>query len=84
MFDTSKAVSSFAVPDTSAAKTFYGDTLGVNVTDEGDLLFLHLTEDRQILVYPKIDHTPASFTVLNFEVDDIEAAVDALAQRVSR
>lgn len=81
MFDTSRAMSSFAVPGIAAAKAFYNDLLGIAVTEEGELLFLHLTDDRQIMVYPKFDHAPATYTVLNFEVDDIEAAVDALAER---
>lgn len=81
MFDTSKAFSSFAVPDTAAAKAFYSETLGVRVTAEGDILGLHLTDERVITVYPKVDHAPATYTVLNFKVDDIEAAVDALAER---
>ncbi len=80
MFDTRKAFSSFAVPDTTAAKTFYGDTLGIDVSEEGEILGLELTDDRHIMVYPKVDHSPAAYTVLNFEVDDIEAAVDALAE----
>jgi len=81
MFDTSRASSSFAVPDVGTAKAFYSETLGVPVTEDGGLLFLQLGNDRQILVYPKADHSPATYTVLNFEVDDIEAAVDALAER---
>lgn len=81
MFDTKKATSSFAVPDMDSAKAFYAETLGMPVTRDGDLLLLQLGGDRQILVYPKVDHAPATSTVLNFEVDDIEAAVEALAER---
>jgi catechol 2,3-dioxygenase-like lactoylglutathione lyase family enzyme len=81
MFENTKAFSSFAVDDVPAAKRFYGETLGLKVSEQDDLLFLHIAGDRDTLVYPKPDHTPAGFTVLNFPVDDIEAAVDALAER---
>jgi len=81
MFDTSKAFSSFAVPDTSVAKTFYRDTLGFEVSEEGDILGLQLTGDRKVMIYPKVDHAPASYTILNVEVDDIGSAVQALAER---
>jgi catechol 2,3-dioxygenase-like lactoylglutathione lyase family enzyme len=81
LFDTTKAFSGFATPDIAAAKAFYGDTLGVRVSEENGLLNLHLAEDKEILVYPKPDHTPATFTVLNFVVDDIGKAVDELAAR---
>jgi catechol 2,3-dioxygenase-like lactoylglutathione lyase family enzyme len=80
MFDDSRAFSSFAVPDIEAARAFYGDTLGLDVRDssEAGLLELHLGDGAPILVYPKPDHSPANFTVLNFAVPDIDAAVDAL------
>jgi predicted enzyme related to lactoylglutathione lyase len=81
MFETSKAFSSFAVGDASAAATFYGDTLGMKVEEEGDMLLLHLGDDRVIVVYPKQDHLPANYTILNFEVTDVDAAVDDLVQR---
>jgi catechol 2,3-dioxygenase-like lactoylglutathione lyase family enzyme len=78
----STAFSGFAVPDTAAAREFYGDTLGLKVTEEYGLLTLHLNGgDRPTLIYPKPDHTPATYTILNFRVDDIDAAVDALAAR---
>jgi catechol 2,3-dioxygenase-like lactoylglutathione lyase family enzyme len=78
----SNAFSGFAVPDIAAAREFYADTLGLKVTEEYGLLTLHLNGgDRPTLIYPKPDHTPASYTILNFKVDDIEAAVDALAAR---
>ncbi len=78
----STAFSGFAVPDTDAARQFYADTLGLKVTEEYGLLTLHLNGgDRPTLIYPKPDHTPAAYTILNFKVDDIEAAVDALAAR---
>jgi catechol 2,3-dioxygenase-like lactoylglutathione lyase family enzyme len=80
MFDDAIAFSSFAVPDVEAARAFYGDTLGLDVRDsrERGLIELHLGGPAPVLVYPKPDHTPASFTVLNFQVPDIDAAVDAL------
>jgi catechol 2,3-dioxygenase-like lactoylglutathione lyase family enzyme len=78
--DTTKAFSGFAVPDVAAAKAFYGDILGIKVSDEEmGLLNLQLGEGREIIVYPKPDHTPATYTILNFPVDDIDAAVDELA-----
>ena len=81
MFGNTKAFSGFAVDDLEKAKQFYSETLGLEVTEENDLLTLHIAGDRPILVYPKPNHTPASFTILNFPVDDIEAAVDQLAAR---
>ena len=81
MFGNTKAFSGFAVDDIGAAKQFYAETLGLQVTEENDLLTLHIAGGRPILVYPKPDHTPASFTILNFPVDDIEPAVDQLAAR---
>jgi catechol 2,3-dioxygenase-like lactoylglutathione lyase family enzyme len=81
MFGDTKAFSGFSVDDVAAAKKFYGETLGLRVSEQDDLLFLHIAGDRDTLIYPKDDHTPASFTILNFPVEDIEAAVDALAER---
>ena len=83
MFDTKKAFSSFAVPDLAAARTFYADTLGLEVTEEemGPLLSLHLGDGPATMIYAKPDHSPATHTVLNFPVDDVEQAVDALAAR---
>jgi catechol 2,3-dioxygenase-like lactoylglutathione lyase family enzyme len=81
MLDKSKAFSGFSVDDIPRAKEFYGETLGLDVTEENGMLTLHLAGDRPTLVYPKADHTPASFTILNFPVEDIEAAVDGLAKR---
>jgi predicted enzyme related to lactoylglutathione lyase len=71
---------SFAVKDLEAARRFYGGTLGVDVRDnrEMGILEIHGTSGRPIMVYPKPDHRPAVFTVLNFEVKDIETTVDAL------
>jgi catechol 2,3-dioxygenase-like lactoylglutathione lyase family enzyme len=81
VFGTTKAVGSFAVDDLAAARKFYGQTLGLRVSEEGGPLMLHLAGDQRILVYPKPDHTPATFTILNFPVDDIDQAVAELAVR---
>jgi catechol 2,3-dioxygenase-like lactoylglutathione lyase family enzyme len=81
VFENTKAFSGFSVNDIPKAKQFYGDTLGLKVSEENGLLTLHIAGDRATLVYPKEDHTPASFTILNFPVDDIETAIDGLAAR---
>jgi catechol 2,3-dioxygenase-like lactoylglutathione lyase family enzyme len=81
VFENTKAFSGFAVDDIPKAKQFYGDTLGLKVSEENGLLTLQIAGDRPTLVYPKPDHTPASFTILNFPVDDIEKAVDELVGR---
>ena len=78
MLGESKAFSGFAVGDIEAARAFYADTLGLEVTEENGMLTLHLAGERPTLVYPKEDHEPATYTILNFPVDDIDAAVDAL------
>ena len=82
MFNPTKAYSGFAVPDVEKAREFYGDVLGIKTSEDYGLLTLHLEDgDRPTLVYPKPDHTPAAYTILNFQVDDIEQAVDALAAK---
>jgi len=81
MFTTTKAFSGFAVGDIEPARAFYGSTLGIETSEQHGLLTLHLAGDRPTLVYPKPDHTPATYTILNFPVDDIDAAVDALTAR---
>jgi catechol 2,3-dioxygenase-like lactoylglutathione lyase family enzyme len=81
MFGKTKAFSGFSVNDVAAAKAFYGDTLGLEVSESNGLLTLHITGGTDVLVYPKDDHTPATFTILNFPVEDIERAVDELAAR---
>jgi catechol 2,3-dioxygenase-like lactoylglutathione lyase family enzyme len=81
MFTDTKAFSGFAVDDVQKAREFYGDTLGLKTSEEHGLLTLHLAGDRPTLVYPKPDHTPADYTILNFPVDDIDRAVDDLAAR---
>jgi catechol 2,3-dioxygenase-like lactoylglutathione lyase family enzyme len=75
--EQSKAFSGFAVDDVQKAREFYGEALGLETSEEHGLLALHLAGDRDTLVYPKPDHTPATYTILNFPVDDIEKSVDA-------
>ncbi|MDQ3492151.1 MAG: VOC family protein [Chloroflexota bacterium] len=81
MFEDVKAFSGFSVDDVAAAKKFYSETLGLRVSEEYGMLRLHVAEHSGILVYPKPEHTPASFTILNFPVDDIDTAVDELTAR---
>jgi catechol 2,3-dioxygenase-like lactoylglutathione lyase family enzyme len=81
MLADSKAFSGFAVPDVAEARQFYGETLGLRVSEEHGMLQLHLAGGRDVIVYPKPDHSPASYTILNFPVDDVEATVDALTER---
>lgn len=81
MLKDTKAYSGFSVDDIPAAQRFYGDTLGLEVSEDHGNLFLHLAGDRDTLVYPKENHEPATFTILNFEVPDVEEAVDDLTAR---
>jgi len=81
MFENTKAFSGFSVDDLEAAKKFYGDVLGLKASERYGLLTLHLAGGRDTLVYPKPDHAPATYTILNFAVDDIDAAVDELIGR---
>jgi catechol 2,3-dioxygenase-like lactoylglutathione lyase family enzyme len=81
MLGESKAFSGFAVDDLAQAKAFYEDVLGLKTSEEHDLMTLHLAGGRDTLVYPKPDHEPASYTILNFPVEDIDAAVEALMER---
>ena len=81
MFADTKAFSGFAVDDINMAREFYGGTLGLKTSVEYGLMTLHLAGERPTLVYPKPDHTPADYTILNFPVDDIDKAVDELAAR---
>ena len=81
MFANTKAFSGFAVDDLEAAKKFYRETLGLRTSEQYGLLTLHLAGGRDTLVYPKPDHAPATYTILNFQVDDIDAAVDELIRR---
>lgn len=83
MLAQSKAFSGFAVDDIEKAREFYGDTLGLEVEamDGPGLLSIKLAGDRATLVYPKPDFEPATYTILNFPVEDVEATVDALGER---
>jgi catechol 2,3-dioxygenase-like lactoylglutathione lyase family enzyme len=81
MFESTRAFSGFAVDDLAAARQFYGETLGLRTSEQYGLLTLHLAGGRDTLVYPKPDHQPATYTILNFQVDDIDAAVDELVRR---
>ena len=81
MLEDSKAFSGFAVPDVEKAKEFYGKTLGLKVSEDHGMLRLHLSGGNNVLVYPKPNHVPATFTILNFPVDDIDQAVDKLSKR---
>ncbi len=75
MFANTKAFSGFSVDDVPKAQEFYAETLGIKTSEEHGLMWLHLAGDRDTLVYPKPDHTPATYTILNFPVADIEEAV---------
>jgi catechol 2,3-dioxygenase-like lactoylglutathione lyase family enzyme len=81
MFGNTKAYSGFAVDDLRRARDFYEGTLGLEVSGDGDLITLHLAGDRDTIVYAKPDFTPATYTILNFPVEDIDAAVDELTAR---
>ena len=80
MLKNSKAFSSFSVNDLKRAKDFYGGTLGVNVDEKEMGLTLHLAGGANVHLYPKPNHTPASFTVLNFPVPSVEQAVEQLTR----
>jgi catechol 2,3-dioxygenase-like lactoylglutathione lyase family enzyme len=81
MFKDTKAFSGFSVDDLQKAQKFYGQTLGLEVTEEHGLLLLNIAGGGKIIVYPKPNHTPATYTILNFPVEDIERAVDELTRR---
>ncbi len=81
MIDTSRAFSGFSVDDVPAARRFYEGTLGMTVKEEYGMLRLTVANGAQVLVYPKPNHQPATFTILNLPVPDVEAAVDELAGR---
>ena len=81
MFENTKAFSGFAVDDLEQARQFYTGTLGIRTSEQYGLVTLHLAGGRDTLIYPKDDHTPAAYTILNFPVDDIEKAVDELTAR---
>lgn len=81
MLGSSHAFSGFSANDIKMEQAFYADTLGLDVTEENGMLTLHLAGGHHVLVYPKANHAPATFTVLNFPVDSVDDAVDALSQR---
>jgi catechol 2,3-dioxygenase-like lactoylglutathione lyase family enzyme len=83
MFTNTKAFSGFSVNDIEKAKTFYQDVLGLNVSSENEMgiLTLHIIGGTDIIIYPKPNHTPATFTILNFPVDNIDKGVDELTSR---
>jgi predicted enzyme related to lactoylglutathione lyase len=84
MFTNTKAYSGFAVDDLGRAREFYGETLGLRtsmISEEGGVMSLDLVGDRSTVVYEKSDFIPATYTILNFPVDDIDEAVDELAAR---
>ena len=81
MLEASKAFSGFSANDIGKAKEFYGKTLGLKVSESHGVLMLHLAGDNIVLVYPKPNHVPATFTVLNFPVKDVDQAVDELTKR---
>lgn len=79
-FKNTKAFSSFSVKDLDGAKKFYGQMLGLPVSESDEGLILHTKGGIDVFIYPKPDHTPATFTVLNFIVDDVDRAVDELTK----
>ncbi|SFD46445.1 hypothetical protein SAMN05518672_10253 [Chitinophaga sp. CF118] len=83
MFSNTKAFSSFSTNDLQKTKAFYQEILGLNVSEDNDmmLLTLHLAGGTNVLIYPKDNHISATFTVLNFPVDNIDKAVDELTSR---
>jgi len=81
MFGKTKAFSGFSVDDIPEARKFYEETLGLDVSEEFGMLTLHIHEGGDIMIYPKEDHTPATYTILNFPVEDVDRAVDQLSER---
>ena len=82
MFKDTPAFSGFAVSDLAKAKEFYSQSLGLNVEEEGEMgLTLVIAGGTRIFIYPKKEHTPATYTILNFPVENIDEAVDALMQK---
>lgn len=77
----SRAFSGFSVDDIPKAKAFYGETLGLDAREENGMLHIHLSGGAVVLAYPKPNHQPATFTILNFPVADVEAMVDELTSR---
>ncbi len=81
MLRASNAFSGFSVNDVPKAKKFYADTLGLKVSEDHGMLTLHLANGGSVLAYPKPNHEPATFTILNFPVPDVDKAVDELIKR---
>jgi catechol 2,3-dioxygenase-like lactoylglutathione lyase family enzyme len=81
MLEHTKTLTSFSVDDVVEAQKFYGQTLGLNLSAESGVLLLHHPDGHDTLIYPKPDHIPASYTVLNFVVDDVDDAIDELLSR---
>ena len=81
MYKDSRGFSGFSVSDIEKAKEFYGGVLGLNVSEDNGLLTLHIAGGTEVLAYPKPNHEPATFTILNFPVANIESAVDELNAR---
>jgi catechol 2,3-dioxygenase-like lactoylglutathione lyase family enzyme len=81
MLKDSPAFSGFSVDDTEAARAFYADTLGLEVSEDHDILTISLGGGHRAIAYPKANHEPATFTILNFPVPDVEAAVDDLTAK---
>lgn len=81
MLKDSKAFSGFSVGDLQQAKRFYGETLGLEIAERPGGLELRITNSAPIFIYPKPDHTPATFTILHFPVEDAESAVEELTKR---
>ena len=81
MLKDTKAFSGFSVDDIQKAREFYGQTLGLEVVEEYGMLNLHIAGGSKVLIYPKPNHTPATYTILNFPVNNIEKTVDELTKR---
>jgi catechol 2,3-dioxygenase-like lactoylglutathione lyase family enzyme len=81
MLENSKGYSGFSVDDIDKAKEFYGQKLGLEVSETNGMLELRVADATKVLVYPKDNHIPATFTILNFPVDDVEHAVNELTER---
>ncbi len=81
MLGDSHSFASFSAGDIAAVRRFYADTLGLEVTEADGLLTLHLRDGARVLIYPKADHRPADFTVLNFAVTDLDRTIDELSGR---
>lgn len=82
MVDVSRAFSGFSITDTAESRAFYSEILGISVTENSmGFLELHLASGATVLAYVKPNHEPASFTILNIPVDDVDAAVAELAER---